>query len=98
VPPMASSLPNPSTQWNWSVTNSGILAGSVAHPESVFSISTDDDGTTGGDEIFGNDWASASSTHGSENYAGIVMPQLTPDEHSLLSSMWGETTAVLQAS
>jgi len=98
APPMASSLPNPSTQWNWSVTNSDILAGSVAHPESVFSISTDDDGTAGGDEIFGNDWASASSTHGSENYAGIVMPQLTPDEHSLLSSMWGETTAVLQAS
>jgi hypothetical protein len=104
VPPMASSLPNPATQWNWSVTNSDInamncsMAGSVAHPESVFSISTDDDGTTGGDEIFGNDWGSTSSTHGSESYAGIVMPQLTSDEHSLLSSMWGETNAVLQAS
>lgn len=105
VPPMASSLPNPATQWNWSVTNSDInamgcsMTGSVAHPESVFSISTDDDGTAGAnDEIFGNDWGSTSSTNGSEAYAGIVMPQLTPDEHSLLSSMWGETTAVLQAS
>lgn len=105
VPPMASSLPNPATQWNWSVTNSDInamgcsMAGSVAHPESVFSISTDDDGNAGAnDDIFGNDWGSTSSTNGSEAYAGIVMPQLTPDEHSLLSSMWGETTAVLQAS
>ncbi|KAI4739232.1 hypothetical protein E4T50_10304 [Aureobasidium sp. EXF-12298] len=103
--PMASSLPTQATQWNWAVTNSDInnamscsMAGSVAHPESVFSISTDDDGTAGGDEIFGNDWGSSSSTHGSEAYAGIVMPQLTSDEHNMLSSMWGETTAVLQAS
>ncbi|KAI5256739.1 hypothetical protein E4T42_01365 [Aureobasidium subglaciale] len=106
--PMASSLPDPAPQWThsvpdiWAVTNSDIntmscsMAGSIAHPESVFSIGTDD-GTATGDELFGNDWGSASSTNGSEAYAGIVMPQLTPDEHSMLSSMW-ETTAVLQAS
>ncbi|THW68624.1 hypothetical protein D6D25_01297 [Aureobasidium pullulans] len=106
--PMASSLPNPAPQWNqsppdvWAVTNSDInamgcsMAGSVAHPESVFSIGTDD-GTATGDELFGNDWGSGSSTNGSEAYAGIVMPQLTPDEHSMLTNMW-ENTAVLQAS
>ncbi|KAI4728970.1 hypothetical protein E4T49_03201 [Aureobasidium sp. EXF-10728] len=111
VVPMASSLPNPAPQWHqsppdvWTVTNSDInamtcsMAGSVAHPESVFSIGTDEDGTATGDELFGNDWGSGSSTHGSEAYhAGIIMPQLTPDEHSMLSSMWGETTAALQVS
>jgi hypothetical protein len=109
VVPMASSLPNPVSQWTrsprdaWAVTNSDMnsmncssMAGSVAHAESVFSIGTDD-GTATGDEMFGNDWGSASSTHGSEVYAGIVMPQLTPDEHCMLTSMW-ENTAVLQAS
>lgn len=106
VAPVASSLPNPVGQWNalgtpdvWTVTNSDInamgcnMTGSVTQPESVFSIGTDD-GTATGDELFGNDWGSASSTNGSEAYAGIMMPNLTPDEHNMLSGMW-ESTAVL---
>lgn len=106
IAPVASSLPNPPIQWNttsppdiWAVTDSDInalgchMSANVAQPESVFSIGTDD-GTATGDEFFGNDWGSASSNNGSEAYAGIVMPNLTPDEHGLLSSMW-EATAVL---
>lgn len=108
--PMATSLPNPAPQWHhsppdvWAVTNSDInamtcsMAGTIAHPESVFSIGTDDDGTATGDELFGNDWGSASSTNGEAYHAGIVMPNMTPDEHSILNSMWSESTAVLQAS
>ncbi|KAH0364378.1 hypothetical protein KCU65_g6802, partial [Aureobasidium melanogenum] len=108
--PMASSLPNPAPQWHhsppdvWAVTNSDInamtcsMTGTIAHPESVFSIGTDDDGTATGDELFGNDWNSASSTNGEAYHAGIVMPNMTPDEHSILNSMWSESTAVLQAS
>ncbi|GAB7353738.1 hypothetical protein MBLNU459_g4134t1 [Dothideomycetes sp. NU459] len=87
-----------SLSWNspdmWNLAGSGIVnvcnsAPSAAQPESVFSLGTDD-GTASGEEVFGNDWGSASSTNGSEAYAGIVMPDLGGSEDELLA-MWTST-------
>lgn len=66
------------------------------HPESVFSLSTDDGSANNGDDLFsaGNDWGSASSTHSTEAYAGIVMPGMDSGDEGILGGVW-ETAAVI---
>lgn len=90
-----------SLSWNspdmWNLTGPGVVnvcnsAPSATHAESVFSMGTDD-GTVSGEELFGNDWNSASSTSGSEAYAGIVMPDMGNSDDGMLLNMWN-TTAV----
>lgn len=96
APSVADSLSwNSPQMWNLSGPDGANVctsAPSATHAESVFSMGTDD-GAVSGEEFFGNDWNSGSSTNGSEAYAGIVMPDMGNSDDGLLGSLWN-TTAV----
>ena len=102
----ASNASSESLAWNspadlqWALSNTEGLHGSFGEykvpPESVFSLSTDDGSANHGDDLFAaaNDWGSVSSSHSTEAYAGIVMPDMGSGDEGLMANVW-ETAIVI---